>query len=417
MTVVTTEKITDAARVMGVDIARGLALFGMMAVHSFDWFRDDGTPSPAIVIAGGRSAATFVFLAGVSLAFLSGGRTTLQGPRRTAAAAGIAVRALLIGLIGLALGSLRAPDADVILPYYALMFLLAIPLLGLSSVNLARVATGVALLGPVLLVATAGWSLPYRGYQGGDPTIGTLIHDPVGLLALLFITGAYPIVAYLTYLFAGLAIGRLDLSSRRVACWLLGGGLTLAIAARIGSAILLYPMGGLERLIAVTKSTQHSVPLAQQLLWEPTQGRSWWYLALPSPHANTPFDLFHTLGSAMAVVGAVLLLTRIPVAARALRPVAYVGSMTLTLYSAHLAMLASGALADNPPALYLVMVVVATAFALVWRRRFGQGPLERLVATGAGRTRRAVAKQLDTRMARQGPGGVPRREAEDRLTR
>lgn len=403
MTVVTTEKITGTARVIGVDVARGIALFGMMAVHSFDSFRDNGTPSVATVIAGGRSAATFVFLAGVSLAFLSGGRACLQGNRRTVAAAGIAVRGVLIGLIGLALGSLRAP-AEVILPFYGLMFLLSIPLLWLSSRTLARIAVAVAVLGPVLLVATAGSGLPYAGAQN-DPTLGTLVHDPVGLLVRLLITGAYPVVAYLAYLCAGLAVGRLDLSSPRLAKRLLVGGLALAIAARVGSAILLYPLGGLSRLVAVTAPAGDGVPVAQQLLWEPSQGTSWWYLALPSPHANTPFDLFHTLGSAMAVLGAMLLLTRLPVAERVLRPVAYVGSMTLTLYSAHLVVLWSGLLDGEPLALYLVMVVAAIVFALLWRRRFGQGPLERLVAKVAGRSRQAVARQVERGTAQPSSDG------------
>src|SRR5512147_85883 len=116
-------------RIIGVDVARGLALLGMMAVHTFETFTPNGAPSAANVIAGGRAAATFVFLAGVSLAFLSGGQRVVTGHRRTAAAAGIAVRAVLVGLLGLALAYLPG-DVDVILANYGLMFLIAVPLLG-----------------------------------------------------------------------------------------------------------------------------------------------------------------------------------------------------------------------------------------------------------------------------------------------
>ena len=42
---------------------------------------------------------------------------------------------------------------------------------------------------------------------GVDVARGTLVHDPLGLLVLLLITGAYPVVVYLAYLCAGLAIG------------------------------------------------------------------------------------------------------------------------------------------------------------------------------------------------------------------
>jgi uncharacterized membrane protein len=119
-------------RVIGVDVARGIALFGMMAVHVFATFDRHGTPTLATVLAGGRSATTFVLVAGVSLAFLSGAQRVVDGRARTAAAAGIVVRALLIGTIGLLLGyATDVSEIAVILPYYAVLFLLAIPLLGL----------------------------------------------------------------------------------------------------------------------------------------------------------------------------------------------------------------------------------------------------------------------------------------------
>ncbi|HET9657540.1 MAG TPA: heparan-alpha-glucosaminide N-acetyltransferase domain-containing protein [Kineosporiaceae bacterium] len=376
-------------RIVGVDVARGFALFGMMAVHTFDTFTNRGTPTPATYIAGGRSAATFVFVAGVSLAFLSGGPIPLRGPRRAGAAAGIVVRGLLVGVIGLALVDLLDQPVNVILPYYALMFLLAIPLLGLPPRTLGWVTTGIAVLGPLLLVGTWVWGIAHPWDQ--EPGFGFLVHDPVGLLTLLLFTGAYPVVVSMAYICAGLAVGRLDLTSRRVAGRLLGAGVALVIVARAGSWILLHPLGGLNRLIEVSEAGGGVLSPGRELLWEPEPVDSWWFLALPSPHAHTPIDLVHTLGSAMAVLGAALLLTRWGAAARVLRPVADVGSMTLTLYSAHLVLLATGVFGDRTPTLYLVMVMGALAFAVLWRR-FGQGPLERPVALAAGWARRAVER-------------------------
>jgi uncharacterized membrane protein len=73
------ETITGRPRVIGVDVTRGIALFGMMSVHVLPTFNDNGTPTAATVVASGRSAATFVVAAGVSLAFISGGRTMVHG--------------------------------------------------------------------------------------------------------------------------------------------------------------------------------------------------------------------------------------------------------------------------------------------------------------------------------------------------
>jgi hypothetical protein len=283
-----------------------------------------------------------------------------------------------------------------ILPFYALLFLLAIPLIGCAPLVLAGVATGLIVAGPVLLVATAPARLPYAG-SDLDPSFGTLVHDPLGLLVQLFITGEYPVLVYLAYICAGLAIGRLDLTSRRVAWWLLGGGIALAVVARTASALLLYPLGGLAALISAGHEESTLLWDAQVLLAEAESPISWWYLALPAPHSHTPVDLLHTLGSAGAVLGAALLLTRLPVLARALSPVAAAGSMALTLYSAHLVLLATGVLREQPVVLFLLMVLGAMAFAVPWRRWIGQGPLERMVAVLAGQARRRVADRLARR--------------------
>jgi uncharacterized membrane protein YeiB len=204
------------------------------------------------------------------------------------------------------------------------------------------------------------------------------------------VTGEYPAVVFLAYLCAGMAIGRLDLGSRSVAWSSLGVGAGLAIAAQVASAVVLS-----------TRS-----PLSRAAIWQPELSSSWWYLALPAPHSQSIVDVAHVLGSAMAVVGGALLVTRIRVAAVLLQPLAAAGSMALTIYATHLVVLASGIFDDDPLARYLVIVVPALAFAWVWRRLLGRGPLERVVAAAAGATRRATTA-LVSRRAAPVPGGPP----------
>jgi uncharacterized membrane protein len=377
-------------RLVGVDVARGLALLGMLAVHTLPTFTDDGVPTTATVLAAGRSAATFVLVAGIGLAFVSGGRRVVRGAERIAVSAGIAVRAAIIGTLGLCLGVLsEANGVDGILPYYGLFFLLAIPLLGLTPRALGGIAAAVAVLGPVLLMAVAGSDGSALDLDG-DPTPSILLEHPLGLLDLLTVTGEYPAVVYLALLCAGLAVGRLDLRSRRVAWSLFGGGVALAVLARLVSALLLYPLGGLAALTAQDGADGSATEVARELLWEPDRSGSWWYLALPAPHSHSVVDVVHTLGSALAVVGVALLVTRIAGVTRLLEPLAAAGSMALTLYSAHLVVLATGLGEDEPELLYGLMVAGALGFAWLWRRRFGAGPLERVVSAAAGRTAAAL---------------------------
>lgn len=374
-------------RLTGVDVARGLALVGMMATHVFATFTDDGAVSGVTVVAAGRSAATFALLAGVSLAFLSGGRTAVRGRERRAVSAGLVVRAALIGAVGLLLGLLGS-DIDLILSFYALLFLLAIPLLGLAPRVLLALAAVLVAVGPVLLVAAARAGVVFG--ERDDPTPVTVVTEPLGVLGQLLVTGEYPVVLYLAYACVGLAVGRLDLRSPRLAWWLLGTGLALAVTAKALSSVLLHALGGLDRLVAQSGERGDVAWARASLQWEADQGDSWWYLAVAAPHSHTQLDLVHTTGSALAVLGASLLVTRLAGARRLLAPLAAAGAMTLTLYSAHVLVLRTEVLHEQLLLQYLVLVLGSLAFAVLWRHRHRHGPLEGVVTALASRARRAV---------------------------
>ncbi|MCH6170585.1 heparan-alpha-glucosaminide N-acetyltransferase domain-containing protein [Pseudonocardia alaniniphila] len=374
------------ARIEGVDLARGLALLGMIATHVFDAVDDNGAPTAATIVAAGRSAASFAMIAGVSLALISGRQRPLEGRDLSAMRTGILVRAIVIGAIGLAIGF--SDDVDIILPYYAVLFLLAIPLLRLQPRMLVRIAIALAIIAPLLNTAMIFAGLPR---PDDNPTFATLFTDPVGLFQVLFLTGYYPVLAYLAYICVGLAIGRCDLTSALVARRLLFGGIALVVLAWAIALPLLYGLGGIHTLSGL--GDFDGDPASSYLLWDGddlTPISSWWWLALPASHSTSWIDMINTIGSAMAVIGGSLLLVRVPLIARLLRPITVAGTMALTIYTAHVLVLATGVLDDEAGLLYLVLIVGACVFALLWRRFLGQGPLERLVAELSGRARRAV---------------------------
>ena len=96
----------DADRLIGVDAARWLALIGMIGVHTMPARDPDGSLTWVEHAFAGRSSALFAVLLGVSLALMTGGSRRHEGARLRQGAAGIAVRAVLVGAIGLALGEL-----------------------------------------------------------------------------------------------------------------------------------------------------------------------------------------------------------------------------------------------------------------------------------------------------------------------
>jgi hypothetical protein len=192
----------------------------------------------------GRSATMFVMMAGISLAFITGGRNPVQGLARRATARGLAVRALVIAAIGLAIGYGAQDEFEVILPYYGLFFLLAIPLVGLRPRTLACITAGLIVVGPLLVLGS--YYLGLEPVTDTGPTFSDAVDDPIGFVLQLFVTGVFPAVVYMAYICAGLAIGRLDLPSTRVATRLLGGGLVLAVTAWVTSSVILLNLGGLQ---------------------------------------------------------------------------------------------------------------------------------------------------------------------------
>ncbi len=392
----TAPSLRPSARLIGIDAARGIALFGMMAVHNIDAVDDDGNVSLAWTLAAGKSAALFALLAGVGVAFATGRRQRPTARTWPGYAAALLVRALIIGGVGLLLGAVvPADDAAVILPYYALLFVFAIPLLTLSSRALIALAAAITVVMPVL----STWLRSGTEVRETVPnlTFGDLAGEPVQVLRELALTGVYPALSWMAYLCAGMAVGRALLTSRRTVALITLTGAGLAVAAQTISWFLLDVLGGRVDLEAVASRSMTSGELAE------TMGVGWtgttptdtgWWLATLAPHSTTPLDLAYTIGLGLVVLGVCILVGRTTTAL--LRPLAAAGSMTLTLYSLHLLLLSWSVMPGGATGL-LIQTVLVVAFALVWSHYHARGPLEELVAQATGAVRRRVQSVTEPR--------------------
>lgn len=377
----------SGGRLVGIDVARAVALLGMVATHLLDERTAEGSLSTAHALAAGRASALFAVLAGVSIALTTGRQVPVRGRERLARSAGLVVRALLIALLGLLLGDVGSGLA-VILTYYGVLFLLALPFLGLGVRALAAWAVAAGLLMPVLsqLLRPA---LPPRGLA--SPDLAQLA-DPGQLVSELLLTGYYPALPWVAYLLAGMAIGRADLRSPRTVSVLVLTGAGLALLARTASDALLGRPGVWARLAsdpaalgAPGASAGDAAGLRSELAGglfgtTPTGG-SWEWLLVAAPHSGTPFDLAATTGSALLVIGLALLLDRLPETGReTVRILAGAGAATLSLYTLHVLMqstlLPPARDPDGFPAQVVVLVLVGFVLAAAERR----GPLEAVVS-------------------------------------
>lgn len=372
-------------RLVGLDVARCLALLGMMATHVLAARTPDGEIATSHMIASGRASALFAVLAGVAMALVSGRRQPVAGVERVRVSLALVVRSLLVALLGLVAGGWETGVA-VILTYYAVLFVLGLPFLGLGWRPLLALAAGWAVLAPVASRLVVP-HLPPRQFD--SPNLEQLA-QPGHLLAELLLTGYYPAVPWLTYLLLGLAIGRLDLGSRRVAARLAAGGATVAVAATLVSDALTRTRFTVAELDEVAGGMYGQTPVEGP-------GAGWRWLTVVVPHSTTPFDLLQTAGSAALVIGLCLLLVGwladlSVTAERVVQVVFGAGAMTLTLYTLHLLMRTDGLWPPEEPSSYMWHVVVVLWVGSVFAALGRRGPLEWAVGWLPGRIRGGAAR-------------------------
>jgi uncharacterized membrane protein len=374
-------------RILGVDAARAVALGGMFATHIMP-LHSRGEETITGLLADGHASALFAVLAGVGVALSTGGpRPPADGRAHLAAALTLVVRGALVAALGLWLVGLDPPVA-VILAYYGLLFVVAMPLLRLRAPVLTAGAVLACGVGPMLSLVVRRGLPDGPGEQLG---FGALA-DPERLLLTLGITGYYPVIPWITYLLAGMAIGRLDLRRPQVAAALLACGAALAALASAASALLLGSRAGSAAISAYD--------LAQRHYGTAPTDTTWW-LAVDAPHSGAPLDLAGTTGTAMAVLGGMLLL------ARWARPLvvlpAAMGAVPLTLYTLHvIAVTAYAGNGSDDAVVWVWHVLVAAAIGTALWLAGLRGPLEAVVAAAGRAVRRLVGVPV---VARRKSGG------------
>ncbi|MCA1735769.1 MAG: DUF1624 domain-containing protein [Actinobacteria bacterium] len=314
-------------------------------------------------------------MAGIGLALANGRQNPPQGSALRAARVGVLARVPIVAVIGLILGELDSGVA-IILVNYALLFLFSTIGLGWSIRRLLWVAAIWVALIPIAshLARTV---LPETTFL--QPNLTALL-QPITLLRELLLTGYYPVIPWLGYIWAGMAVGRLDLTSRKVARRLALAGGALAFASTVVSNLVVGDRLG-------------DLPIQ---FFGVTPTDSLLYLAVATPHSAAPLDLLHTIGSSLFVVAVALLIVRV------LGWLAAAGAMTLSLYTIHVLALATRAGIEDRSTLLVVHVIIAFVAGWIWAQLVGRGPLEQLLASTSARAR-AVAFAAIPRADRSPP--------------
>ncbi|WP_165063569.1 DUF418 domain-containing protein [Marisediminicola senii] len=325
----------ESSRVVGIDVARGLAIVGMFVAHTIPRFGEGE------LLVDGRSSILFATLAGVSLGIMTGSTRPLAKGSRNDRLIGITLRAMVLFVLGVTLSTLGSGIA-IILDYYAIIFMLVLPLLFMPRRILAIVA--------VVLLFAAPFAASIVDAPGPPPSA------IVEILEVYFLTGYYPALVWVPFLLVGIIAARSDLRSARTqGLMMLSGGIAAALG--YGAALVLPGVSAAE-------------------------------------HSGSTAEVLGSGGVAIAVIGAVLWITSDQrgslgsVSRGVLWPLGAIGSMALTVYTLQILALAlingirdsGGETIDNPGwPLLIGMTIASLVFASLWKRFLGRGPLERAI--------------------------------------
>lgn len=343
-------------RYIGVDLARFIAIAGMMASHLVAiraFLPDVVDPELAIVksvnlVTSGGPAALFAVLGGVSIVFAT--RSQLRDGSTGRAIASVAVRGVVLVVLGVLLGFV-GNSIIVILAYYGVAMLLVAPLVAARSWVIATIAGVLGLL--------SGWVNINVRYSLGVPVEGPhfsaefFAADPMMGLRALLLTGEYPAVTWVTYLLVGMLLGRALTSATsrgslgRTAMWIASIGAMVFVVAQLIST---WALANLDKFGVIESGNLEEV---QDYLMQYGGGgappsRNLFVHLIAVPHSGSVMDLLRTIALALMLIGLLVYLCdrerpqrtseAAPggVGARLIDVVRATGAAPLTIYTLHI---------------------------------------------------------------------------------
>jgi uncharacterized protein len=352
-------------RIMGYDLARALAVFGMVLVN-FKLLMGSRVSNSGpewlawlVGLIEGRAATTFVILTGVGISLLSrrarlaDDKAGMTKNRNT-----LLRRALFLFVVGLLL-AIRRPYN--ILPFYGVYIAIAAFLLVVSERFLWKLAVTFMAAFVVLMVVF----YEYHGWYFPTWTAYREFWTPSGMVRNLFFNGFHPVFPWMFFILTGMWLGRKDMSKPTFRRGVMLVAVGLICMTELTSWLLLQNL----------PNTIYGVP-AKNLFG--TYGPP-----------STPFFLLSGSGTGLVVITLSNMLTEKFATSRWLEPFIATGQMTLTLYVAHfvigadfllrkMLLLLNQLYRPLPVALgsAVIFCVGAVLFAFFWRKRFSRGPLE-----------------------------------------
>jgi uncharacterized membrane protein YeiB len=347
-------------RIIGIDVARALAVIGMIFVNFKVVFGEHGRPWVEYVasIFDGKAAATFVVLAGVGLALMTNSALKNNDSQRLKTARiRIAKRALFLFVVGLSYIVIWPAD---ILHFYGIYMLVILLLLTSNEKTILMSAIALILLYPLLIGFwnyETGWNfdtLDYLDFWSFN-----------GFFRNLFFNGFHPVIPWTAFMLFGFWFGKQDLHNDKFVkkTFWMSTIIFISIQAVSYLSISILSEGNQEAALELTE------------------------ILGTKPMPPLPIYMFSGIAIAFALISACILIAKKFENSFIIDALNKTGQLALTFYVAHVIIGMGIIEVINPSKIgnysiefsvsyAIVFSLVCVLFAVVWRKYKKSGPLE-----------------------------------------
>jgi uncharacterized protein len=347
-------------RIIGIDVARALAIFGMIIVNFKVVFGENGQPWVKFIasIFDGKAAATFVVLAGVGLALMTNSAIQQKdNAKLKIAQVRIAKRALFLFLLGISYIIIWPAD---ILHCYGVYMAIILLLLPCKEKTILIAGICIIVVYPILMLFLnyeTGWNFDTLDY-----------HDfwtVKGFVRNLFFNGFHPVLPWTAFMLFGYWFGKQDLHNHKF----------VKKMFRISSIVFISIQTLSYLSFSILSALSH--PNTNELV----------ELLGTKPMPPLPIYMFNGIAIAFTIISACILVAKRFDNNFIIDALNKTGQLALTFYVAHIIIGMGIIEAINPSIMgrYSIEFSVIYAagfsllcilFAVIWRKYQKFGPLE-----------------------------------------
>lgn len=356
-------KTESSSRLYGLDIARALAILGMLVVnYTIVMGATERGPSWLVWanhLLSGKAAALFIIIAGIGVSLMSARALDSDDPgQKKITRSTLLKRSLFLFIVGLAYIPIWPAD---ILHYYGVYLTIGAFLLFAPSKRLWWTTISPLFVFYIMLFTMdyeVGWNWKDLSYEG--------FWDPEGFFRNLLFNGFHPVFPWIGFLMIGMWVGRQNIRDRRVRARLMKWSLLTAISFQLMSTIL-------SRIIRSDS----------EFIW------------LVSTEPMPPGIFYMGVAGGLGVAITMLCLNYaeykpdsfgvnflVPLGQLALTH--YVGHVVIGMVLLEIFGLIQGQMLAFSIACALFYGIFAVVFSFFWRKKFRKGPLEAIMRKVAG---------------------------------